>query len=61
MLACLSLFTMAAMLMTSFALTNAIHERIRIQAHADATAYSVATLEARSLNVIAYTTAPSPR
>jgi hypothetical protein len=46
---------MALMLMASFSLNNAIHEKIRIQAHSDAQAYSVAILEARTFNTIAFT------
>jgi hypothetical protein len=53
-LACLTMLLLAFMLLLSFALARAIHERIRIQAHADAAAFSLATIEARALNVIAY-------
>lgn len=53
-LGCVALLVLALMLMTSFSLTNAIHEKIRIQSHADAQAYSLATLEARAFNTIAY-------
>lgn len=53
-LACVALFILGLMTMLSFSLVNAIHERIRIQNHADAAAYSVAIVEARTFNVIAY-------
>jgi hypothetical protein len=53
-LACVTLIVLALMLMLSFSLSNAIHEKIRIQSHADAAAYSTAILEARALNVAAY-------
>jgi hypothetical protein len=54
-LACVTFLTMALMMMASFAIANAVHERIRIQAAADAQAYSVATMEARAFNTMAYT------
>jgi hypothetical protein len=53
-LGAVALLVMALMLMASFSVTNAIHERIRIQSHADAEAYSLAVLEARGLNVTAH-------
>lgn len=53
-LACLSMIMVALMLMLSFNVTNAIHERIRIQAVADSQALSTATLEARALNTMAF-------
>lgn len=53
-LGCLALFIMALMLMASFGVSNAIHERIRIQSHADAQAFSLATVEARAMNVTAH-------
>lgn len=53
-LACVALLVTALMLMASFNLTNAVHERIRIQSHADAVAYSLATVEARSFNATAH-------
>ena len=53
-LGAVSLLIMALMLMASFAVSNAIHEKIRIQAHADAQAYSLAVLEARSFNTISH-------
>ncbi len=53
-LACLSMIMVALMLMLSFNVTNAIHEKIRIQAVADSQALSTATLEARALNTMAF-------
>ncbi len=53
----LGVFTMlilALMLMMSFNVSQAIHERVRIQQHADAVAYSTATLHARAFNYFAY-------
>jgi hypothetical protein len=53
-LGCISLLVTALMLMASFSLSNAIHEKIRIQSHADAQAYSLAVVEARAFNTTAY-------
>jgi hypothetical protein len=53
-LGAVALLVMALMLMASFSVSNAIHEKIRIQAHADAQAYSLAVLEARSFNTISH-------
>jgi hypothetical protein len=53
-LACVTMLTMALMLMLSFAVGNAVHERIRLQGYADAQAYSAAVIEARALNSMAY-------
>lgn len=53
-LACFSMLMLALMLMLSFNLSNAIHERIRIQSHADAQAYSTALIQARTFNQLAY-------
>jgi len=53
-LACLAMLMVGLMLMLSFNVTNAIHERIRIQATADSQALSTATLEARALNTMAF-------
>lgn len=53
-LSCVTMLLLALMLMLSFNLSNAIHEKIRIQAHADAQAYSVALIEARAYNTLAY-------
>ncbi len=53
-LACVTMLTMALMLMLSFSVGNAVHERIRLQSYADSQAYSAAVIEARALNGIAY-------
>ncbi|MCC6334740.1 MAG: Tad domain-containing protein [Myxococcales bacterium] len=53
-LACVTFLTMALMMMASFGVANAVHERIRVQAAADAQAFSVATMEARAFNTMAY-------
>ncbi len=53
-LGCITLLVLAVMLMLSLNITNAIHEKIRLQNHADAQAYSVAVLEARAYNSLAY-------
>ncbi len=53
-LACLTFLLLALTLMASFSVSHAVHERIRIQAAADAQAFSIATLEARGFNTIAY-------
>ncbi len=54
-LGCVTLLMMALMLMLSFNLTNAIHEKMRLQTHSDVMAYSTAVMEARSFNYFAYT------
>jgi hypothetical protein len=53
-LACIVFLTCALMMMASFSLANAVHERTRIQAAADAHAFTVATLEARGFNTMAF-------
>lgn len=53
-LGCVTLLVMALMLMVSFNVTNAVHEKIRIQAHSDAAAFSMATVEARAFNATAH-------
>ncbi|MBK7861624.1 MAG: hypothetical protein IPJ65_24010 [Archangiaceae bacterium] len=53
-LACVTMLVLVLMLMLSFNLTNAIHEKIRLQQHSDAMAYSMATVEARAMNYFAY-------
>jgi hypothetical protein len=53
-LAVLTMVLMALMLLVGFNITHSIHERIRIQAAADAHAYSSALIQARVLNVNAY-------
>ncbi len=54
-LASLSVLFMALTMAMSFSISSAIHERIRLQSQADAQAFSVATIEARGLNVMVYT------
>ncbi len=53
-LGCVNLFAIALMTMASYSLANAIHQKISLQSHADAQAYSLATVEARGLNVAAH-------
>lgn len=53
-LACVTMLLMALMLMISINLASAIHEKIGLQAAADAQAFSGATLEARAFNTAAY-------
>jgi len=53
-LACVSLFFMAVMMVISFNLTNVVHEKIRLQNYTDAQAFSMATVEARAFNYLAY-------
>lgn len=53
-LACVTLLVVALVMLTSFGIASAIHRRIQLQTHADALAFSVATVEARSMNVVAY-------
>jgi hypothetical protein len=52
-LAALSMIVLALMVALSFNLSQALHEKIRLQQHSDAQAYSMATLQARSLNYFA--------
>ncbi|HYH96524.1 hypothetical protein, partial [Hyalangium sp.] len=53
MLAALSLLLLALMVALSFNLSHALRGKTRLQQHSDALAYSMATLEARSLNYFA--------
>lgn len=53
-LACVTFLLLALGMLMSFQVSNAVHEKIRLQQSADAAAFSVATVEARGLNVIAY-------
>jgi hypothetical protein len=53
-LGCVALLTLALMMVVSFSIANAVHEKIRVQSHADAAAYSLATVEARALNSTAF-------
>ncbi|KFE68960.1 hypothetical protein [Hyalangium minutum] len=52
-LAALSLLLLALMVALSFNLSHALRGKTRLQQHSDALAYSMATLEARSLNYFA--------
>lgn len=54
-LGAVTLVVLGFMLLLSFNLTHAVHEKMRLQQHSDAMAYSMATVEARALNYIAYT------
>ena len=53
-LSCVTMLVLALMLMLSFNLTQAVHEKIRVQQHSDAMAFSMATVEARAMNYFAY-------
>ncbi len=53
-LACISLIFMALMTLLSFNIANVIHEKIRLQNYSDAQAFSMATIEARTFNYLAY-------
>ncbi|SEU31767.1 pilus assembly protein TadG-related protein [Stigmatella erecta] len=52
-LACLSLLLLAVMMLLSFNLSYALRQKTQLQQHSDALAYSMAVLEARSLNYFA--------
>lgn len=53
-LACVTMLVIALTIMMSYNVNLAIHERMRLQQHADAMAFSLAVLEARSLNTAAH-------
>lgn len=53
-LAALTFLLLALSMMASFAVSHAVHERIRIQAAADSHAFTVAVLEARGFNSLGY-------
>jgi len=53
-LGCVTMLLLATTLMMSFSIANVVHERIRIQSHADAMAFSMAVVEARAMNYLAY-------
>jgi hypothetical protein len=53
-MACLTFMVLALMMMASFSVSHAVHERVRLQASADANAFTVAVLEARAFNTLAY-------
>lgn len=50
----LTLLVLAVMMMLSFTLNNVVHEKIRIQSHSDAIAYSSAVIQARAFNSMVY-------
>ncbi len=52
-LASLSLFLLALMVVLSFNLSHALRQKTRLQQHSDAEAYSMAVLQARTLNYFA--------
>jgi hypothetical protein len=54
-LACLSFLLLALMTTLSFNLSHALREKMSLQQHSDSMAYSMAVLEARSLNYYAVT------
>jgi hypothetical protein len=54
MLGVLTLLTLAVMMMLTFTVNTAVHEKIRLQSHSDSVAYSVAVVEARAFNSMVY-------
>lgn len=54
-LTAMSMLIISLMMMLSFNLSRAIHSRIALQQHSDATAFSTAVVQARTLNYLAYT------
>lgn len=53
-MACLTFLLLALTLMASFSISHSVHERVRIQAAADQQAFTIATIEARGFNTLAY-------
>ncbi len=53
-LACVTMLVIALTIMMSYNVNLAIHERMRLQQHADSMAFSLAVLEARALNTAAH-------
>jgi hypothetical protein len=53
-LACVTLLLLAISTSLSFTIANVIHEKIRLQNYSDAQAFSMATIEARAFNYVAY-------
>jgi len=53
-LGCVTMLALALSTLLSFSVAHAVHERIRLQSYADASAYSMAVVEARAMNYIAY-------
>ncbi len=50
----LTLLVLAVMMMLTFTMNQVIHEKIRIQSHSDAIAYSSAIVQARAFNSMVY-------
>ncbi len=50
----MTLLVLAVMMMLTFTVNNAVHEKIRIQSHSDAIAYSSAVIQARAFNSMVY-------
>jgi hypothetical protein len=50
----LTLLTLAVMMMLTFTVNTAVHEKIRLQSHSDSVAFSVAVIEARAFNSMVY-------
>jgi hypothetical protein len=53
-LGCVALLVLATTMMASYSLANALHQKIALQSHTDAQAYSLAIVEARSLNITSH-------
>ncbi len=53
-LGALCMLMLALTMAASFNLSQALHEKIRLQQHTDASAYSMAVVEARAMNYFAY-------
>ncbi len=53
-LGCVTLLVLATTMMASYSLGNAIHQKIALQSHTDAQAYSLAVVEARALNITSH-------
>ena len=53
-LSALCMFLLALMMVMSFNVSHAVHEKVRLQQHSDAQAYSMAVVQARALNYFAY-------
>ncbi|MBL8910060.1 MAG: hypothetical protein JNM17_05065 [Archangium sp.] len=53
-MACLTFLLLALTLMASFSISHSVHERVRIQSAADQQAFSIAVIEARGFNTLAY-------
>jgi hypothetical protein len=53
-LGAVSMLFLALMMMASYSIGNALHQKVALQSQADAASYSVAVAEARTMNVVAY-------